>query len=173
LGEKDMPKLYIANCSKQDFNFTWCDLENPQPFMRKLRAGSQTEIDGSPDRLSHIVKQHEVYGMMEASKVKKGFGGIAYRLDKPISVDAIYNGIEQKDQEAIDRALEARKVTAAAADQVISAKAQEMGLRQKSGIEVEVLEEKRNAADQDAKLNETIEVIHEGSAPRKGRSRKN
>jgi hypothetical protein len=165
-------KLYISNASKQDFNFTYMLRENPQPFLRKLRPGTQTEIIGSPDEIDQIVKQHEVYGMMEASKIKKGFGGICYRIDKPISVDAIENGISQRDQEAIDRALEARKVTAAAADQVISTKAQEMGLRQKSGIEVEVLEEKRNAADQDAKLNETIEVVHEGSAPRKGRPRK-
>ena len=110
--------------------------------------------------------------MMEASKVKKGFGGICYRIDKPISVDAIEHGIEQKDQEAIDRALEARKITAVAADQMISAKAQEMGLKQKDGLEIEVLEEKKNAADQEGKFNETIEVVREGVAPRKGRPRK-
>jgi hypothetical protein len=167
-----MPKLYIANCSKQDFNFTWMDLENPQPFVRKMRAGTQTEIDGSPERLAHIVKQHEVYGMMEASKVKKGFGGIAYRMDKPISVEAIENGISQRDQEAIDRAQEARNVTAAAADNILATKAQEMGLKQKSGLEIEYIEEKKNAADQSEKFEQTIEVVREGVTPRKGRPRK-
>lgn len=166
-----MPKLYVANCSKQDFNFTWMDLENTQPQLRKLRSGTQAEIEGSPDRLNHIVKQHEIYGMMEASKVKKGFGGIAYRFDKPISVEAILNGISQKDQEAIDRAQEARNITAAAADQVISAKAQEMGLKQKSGLEIEVMEERKNAADNGEKFEQTIEVQREGVAPRRGRKK--
>ena len=166
-----MPKLYVANCSKQDFNFTWMDLENTQPQLRKLRSGTQAEIEGSPDRLSHIVKQHEIYGMMEASKVKKGFGGIAYRFDKPISVEAILNGISQKDQEAIDRAQEARNITAAASDQVLSAKAQEMGLKQRSGLEIEVTEERKNAADSSEKFEQTIEVQREGVAPRKGRKK--
>lgn len=165
-------KLYIANCSKQEFNFTWMDLENPQPFMRKLRSGTQTEIDGSPDRISHIIKQHEVYGMMEVSKVGKGFGGIAYRIDKPLSVSAIENGFTQKDQEAIDRAQNARNITAAAADGILSTKAQEMGLKQTSGLEIEVVEERKNAGDNEQKFQQTIEVSREGVAPRKGRPRK-
>lgn len=169
-----MPKLFVANCSKQEFNFTWMDLENTQPQLRKLRAGGQAEIEGSPDRIAHIIKQHEIYGMMEASKVKKGFGGIAYRLDKPISVEAIINGISQKDQEAIDRAQEARNITAVASDQVISSKAQEMGIKQRSGLEIEVVEERKNAADNEAKFEQTIEVQREGAAPpaRKSRARK-
>ena len=165
-------KLYIANCSKQEFNFTWMDLENPQPFMRKLRSGTQTEIDGSPDRISHIIKQHEVYGMMEVSKVGKGFGGIAYRVDEPLSVSAIENGFTQKDQEAIDRAQNARNITAAAADGILSTKAQEMGLKQTSGLEIEVVEERKNAGDNEQKFQQTIEVSREGVAPRKGRPRK-
>jgi len=165
-------KLYIANCSKQEFNFTWMDLENPQPFMRKLRSGTQTEIDGSPDRISHIIKQHEVYGMMEVSKVGKGFGGIAYRIDKPLNVSAIENGFTQKDQEAIDRAQNARNITAAAADGILSTKAQEMGLKQTSGLEIEVVEERKNAGDNEQKFQQTIEVSREGVAPRKGRPRK-
>jgi hypothetical protein len=164
-------KLYVANCSKQEFDFTYMIVENPRPFHHKIRAGAQWEINGSPEEIDQIIKQHSIYGMMEVGKVKKGFGGMCYRLDKPISVDAIESGLEQKDQEMIDRALEARKITAAAADQILSNKAQEMGLKQKSGLEVEVVEEKKNAADNEPKFNQTIEVLREGIQPGKNRGR--
>ena len=170
-----MDKIYIANCSKQEFHFTYMLPENPRPFAHHIRAGAQIEIANDKDAIDAIIKQHALYGMMEVGKVTKGFGGLCYRLNKPISISAIEQGLSQKDQEMIDRALEARKVTAAAQDQIISNKAQEMGLKQRSGIEIEVVEEKRNAADNESKFEQTIEVIHEGEAPRakRGRPRKN
>jgi hypothetical protein len=165
-------ELFIANCSKQDFLFTYMIPENFRPFSHKIRAGSQIKLSQTQTEVDAIIKQHSLYGMMEVAHVKKGFGGLCYRINKPISVEAIEAGISQSDQENIERADEARKITAVVQDQIISQKAQEMGLKQKSGIEVEVVEEKKNAADTSPKFDETIEVLHEGTAPRKGRPRK-
>ena len=109
--------------------------------------------------------------MMDVKKVKKGFGGLCYAIDKPISVEAIESGFTQSDQEMIDRAQQARNATAAAADQILANKAQEMGLKQKSGLEVEIVEDKKNAADNGEKFNQTIEVVREGVQPIKGRGR--
>ena len=145
--------------------------ENPKPFMHQIRAGAQIEIPGNTDAIDAIVKQHSIYGMMEATKVGKGFGGLCYRLNKPISINAIEQGLSQSDQEMIDRAQQARSVTAAAQDRIISDKAQEMGLKVKAGLEVEVIEEKKNAADNEPKFEQTIEVLHEGEAPRAKRGR--
>ena len=153
--------------------FTYMLPENPRPFSHAIRAGGQIEIGGDQDAIDAIIKQHSIYGMMEATKVKKGFGSLTYRVDKPISVDAIENGFTQSDQEMIDRAQMARNVTAAAADQILQNKAQEMGLKQKSGLEVEVIEEKKNAADYEPKFEQTIEVVREGVQPiKRGRARK-
>lgn len=160
-------KLYIANCSKQEHLFTYMLPENPRPFSHSIRAGGQIEIPGQQDQLMSIIGQHQVYGMMEVNKVGKGFGGLCYRLEKPISVEAIQAGFSQSDQEMIDRAQEARTVTAAAADQIIAQKAQEMGLKQKSGLEVEIIEEKKNAADNSPKFEQTLEVVREGVQPMK------
>jgi len=145
--------------------------ENPRPFSHSIRAGSQIEIPGDKDVVDAIVKQHSLYGLQKANDVRKGFGGLCYQLDKPISVEAIKNGFTQTEQEQIDRALEARKITAAAADQIMSNKAQEMGIKQTSGLEVEVLEEKKNAADNEPKFEQTIEVVRQGVQPIKGRGR--
>lgn len=164
--------LYIANCSKQEFLFTYMLPENTRPFVHKIRAGSQIKLTQSQPEVDVIIRQHSIYGLMEANQVKKGFGGLCYRIDKPISVSAIEEGLSQSDQEMIEKAQEARNITAAAQDKIISEKAQEMGLKVKSGIEVEVVEEKKNAADSGDKFDQVIEVVHEGQAPRKRRGRK-
>jgi len=164
-------KLYVANCSKQEYFFTYMLPENPRPFHHNIRAGSQIEIPTNQDAADAIIRQHAIYGMMEANKVGKGFGGLCYRFDKPISLDAIESGLSQSDQEMIERAQQARNITAAAADKIIADKAQEMGLKQKSGLEVEVIEEKKNAADTSEKFEQTIEVVREGLTPMKSRGR--
>ena len=166
-------ELFIANCSKQDFLFTYMLPDNTRPFSHKIRAGAQMRFVQTKTDADLIINQHSPYGIMEASEVKKGFGGLCYRFDKPISVEAIEAGISQSDQENIERAQEARSVTAAAQDQIISNKAQEMGIKQSGGIEFEILEDKKNAADQEPKFDQKIEVIHEGEGQRgRGRPRK-
>jgi hypothetical protein len=165
-------KLYVANCSKQEHLFTYMIPENPRPFSHSIRAGAQIEIPGNQDALMAIIGQHQIYGMMEVNKVTKGFGGLCYRLEKPISVEAIENGFTQSDQEMINKAQESRNITAAASDQMIANKAQEMGLKQRSGLEIEVIEEKKNAADNSPKFEQVIEVVREGIQPAKSGRRK-
>lgn len=168
-----MPKLYVANTTKQEFLFTYMLPENIRPFSHTIRAGSQIEINGAEHEVEAIINQHALYGLVEANKVKKGFGGLCYRKDKPVSLDAIEQGLEQTAQDQIDKALQSRKMTAAAADMVISQKAQEMGLQQKAPLEVEVIEESKNPFETSGKFNETIEVVKDGGpAPRRGRPRK-
>ena len=170
-----MPQIYVANCSKHDYIFAYMFIENPKPFHHKIRAGTQIKIEASNDEIEQIIKQHSIYGMQPVEAVKKGFGGLAYRINKQISVEAIEAGLSQSDQEAIDRALEARKNTAAAVDSILTNKAQEFGSRQSAPVEIEVIEEGRNPADQSAKFNETITVVKEGIEPqraKRGRPRK-
>ena len=166
-------KLYVANTTKQEFLFTYFLPENTRPFSHNIRAGSQIEIIGSDIEVDCIINQHAIYGMVEANKAKKGFGGLVYRMEKPVSLEAIQAGLAQNEQDMIDRALEARKVTAAAADQIISNRAQEMGIQQKAPLEVEVVEESKNPYEKSGKFNETIEIVKDGGpAPRKSRSKK-
>jgi hypothetical protein len=151
-------------------------VENPKPYHHKIRSGMQVKIDGSDFELEQIIKQHTIYGIQQAEKVGKGFSGVAYRYGKPISVGAIEAGIEQRDQEMIDRALEARKNTAAATDAVMNKRAQEFGSRQTAPLEIEIVEESRGPTDNGSKFNETIQVVKDSQAEyspkKKGRPRK-
>ena len=90
-----MMELYIANCSKQDFLFTYMLPENIRPFSHKIRAGAQIRLVQTQVEADTIIKQHQPYGLMEVSHVKKGFGGLCYRFGKAISVEAIEAGITE------------------------------------------------------------------------------
>lgn len=165
-------KLYVANCSKQDCSFTYMLPENTRPFMHNIRMGSQVGIDcQSEHEAQHIVKQHEVYGMRHVKDIKKGFGGLAYQFDKVISIEAIEQGISQKEQQAIEAALEAQKITAVASDKLIADKAQEAGVTQRSALEIEVVEEKKNPADNGDKINQTISVVRDNLQPSRNKKR--
>ena len=166
-----MTKLYIANCTKQEAFFEYTVPENLKRFAKPIRAGTQVEIENTSDVLNYIIGQHERYGFTEVSKITKGFSGLCYRFDKPISIDAIQAGLSQSEQDMIDRALEARKIQAVASDAHLSRVAQEGGLRQKANLEVEVVEEKRNFTDNEDKFEQTITVQKEGIEP-KPKSRK-
>ena len=167
-----MTALYVANCKKCDYLFTYMLVENPKPYHHKIRAGSQICINADTSEIDQIIKQHSLYGMQPVEKVTKGFSGLAYRLGKPISVDAIHNGFKQNDQEMIDRALEARKLTAAATDHIMAEKAREFGSRQTAPLEIEIVEEKRNPTDQSEGFSETIQVVKQGLEPPARKSKK-
>ena len=167
-----MTSLYIANCTKSTFLFTYMLVENPRPFHHKIFAGTQIKLDCNNDDADQIIKQHSVYGMQPAEKVGKGFSGLAYRIGKPVSIEAIEAGIEQKDQEMIDRALEVRKNTAAATDHILAEKAREFGSRQTAPLEIEVIEEGTGPTDTSGKFNETIQVVKQGLEPTKGNKKR-
>jgi hypothetical protein len=170
-----MTTLYIANCSKQDHIFHYHLPGNPQPFAQRIRAGAQIKIDCREGETDAIINQHVIYGMQDVARVKKGFSGLAYRLDKPISVDMIQQGFEQKDAEMIERALESRKVGAAATDAIIAGKAAEFGHNITAPTEVTVTEEgKGPAGAQAGGFDETIKVVRDDAPPppvRHGRRR--
>ena len=167
-------KLYIANCSKQDHTFTYMLPENTRPFLREIKAGHQIELDGDSDMLNVIVNQHAVYGLQNVKRIERGFGGLCYQFDKPISVDAIKSGLTQNEHEMIQRAQKQKEITAAAADHLLATKAQELGITQSRAYEVEIMEERTSAVDDGEKLHEVIQVQRDGlkTEPRRGRSKK-
>jgi hypothetical protein len=166
-----MTILFIANCSKQEHNFTYALPENMRPFYQSIRAGGQIKIEGSLQDVNSIIDQHKVYGLQNAKEIGRNFGGICYQIDQVIDVESIHHGFSQTEKEQIDRALEAQKITAVASDQILANKAQEFGVQQKAPLEIEVTEQKLNAADTAPKMSQVIEVVRDGMQPR-SRNRK-
>ena len=88
-----MTVLYIANCTKQDHDFVYLAPETGRPKWVKIETGTQKQIHSSDSEinLNAIVRQHEPYGLIPVSDVKrnKAFTGMCYSFDKPVPVDAI------------------------------------------------------------------------------------
>ena len=161
-----MTVLYIANCSKQDHIFHYHLPGNMQPFAQRIRAGAQIKIDCREGETDAIINQHSRYGMQPVDKITKGFSGICYRIDRQISVERIESGFEQTEAEMTARALETRKVGAAATDKLIGDKAAEFGHGIVAPTEVQVIEEAKGPADAQAgTFNETIQVVRDDAPP--------
>lgn len=164
-----MPALYVANCTKMEYLFTFSLSGAARPFALPIRAGGQIKLEYSDSEIDSIIDQHGMYGFKDASGVGKGFGGLCYRKTRPVSIDAIEGGISQTEQDQIDRALEVRKLTAAATDHVLQEEATKLGARQTGTTEIEVVEDSRGPGDsKEGKFNETIEVVkNNGVQPRR------
>jgi len=165
-----MPALYIANCSKMEHLFCFSLKGAARPFALPIKAGGQIKLDYYDSDLQQVIDQHEQYGFRDVNQIGKGFGGLCYRHVMPINVEAIEAGITQTEQDQIDRALEVRKLTAAATDHVMQEEAQKLGVTQTGTTEIEVIEETRGVGDsKTGKFNETIEVAKQGVKLRRNR----
>ena len=156
-----MDRLFVANCTKQDHVFVYMLKGDMRPYRYPIRAGQQVEIPCRDGVAQQIIDQHKVYGMQEATGVARGFSGLAYRLNKQISLEAILIGFEQRDDEVNRRAQEAQKATAVAADKLLDDAAQQSGARPVGELEVQVTEEPKGPTETKG-FDQTIQVQKPG-----------
>jgi hypothetical protein len=90
--------LYVANCTKQDHDFTYrVPAEDAQSWRRiqhqRIPAGSQMRIhsDAPTAVLDAIVAQHAPYGLIPVSEVPSthAFIGMCYAIDKPVDLERL------------------------------------------------------------------------------------
>jgi hypothetical protein len=92
-----MPKLFIANLSKQHHHFLYAVPEgegDDREFVQRnqyIEIGSQVQLPGnlSQAQADIIIEHHARYGMKpydEARKIKD-FTGLCYRLEKPVPMN--------------------------------------------------------------------------------------
>lgn len=164
-------KLFVANCSKQNFEFAYWAPENRRPLVQRIGIGEQVQVykDANPEDLRNIIEQHLPYGIVKTDEIDrtKAFVGLAYQFDKPINVEKIMIASENNDDVLTKMALERRKEGAAALDNTLSSIAQDAG-NGLASLSMEVEEVPRPGID--TAVNETIEVQKEGS--RRGRPRR-
>lgn len=89
-------KLFIANCSRQAHHFNYKLPEKAQSFGVLIKSGQQHMIEQTEDVISHIIEQHEPYGLQPKNKVDKNFSGICYSVEKTVSESEIIQNSEQK-----------------------------------------------------------------------------
>ena len=172
-----MTILYVANTSKQYHQFlyrrpeslsTVPPLDIPPGQQRALPDLAQAEVD-------YIIAHHARYGMVpakEAAKVKR-FVGLCYSIDKPVSEDSLEVAYHHNDAVLKAVADVNRQKTAVAIADTLEKSLNDIHSPVAVGrVEVEVAEDTKIGQTQS--LNEGVEVVKEGVAPRRrsGRPRK-
>lgn len=112
-------KLFIANTTKQRHIFTFRVLETGRLRQIPIEHGSQMAVlDGSTDEIEAVIKHHQVYGLIDASKIDQSrqFVGLCYSIDKPVSANIIEKTIRDNNDHLTRNAHNRRQASVAALD---------------------------------------------------------
>jgi hypothetical protein len=161
-----VPKLYIANATKQNFDFIFWVSEVPQPRRQKIPAGGQIMVyqdNMTLEQINSIVKQHERYGLTRVSEIdrRKPFVGLCYDIDRPVKIEKILYADEHNAGVLQDVSMEARKLSAGALHDAIL-RATDRSPLTLQGLDMEVIEQN---GPTESGLNEVVSVNRDNSAP--------
>jgi len=159
-------KLYIANTTKQANVFHYRMPENPRIYQKDIPAGGQAMIH-SPEltqfEVDHIVKQHEIYGLCDASRLdqNKAYVGLCYSVDKPIDADKIAKTLKKNDAVLEREGQEFRKNSAVALNEALNAES-DNSVKQ---LSVEIVEEAKRGqtASHDPEFIDVVNSSERGS----------
>ena len=168
--------LFVANLTKQVFQLHFWVERVSRPVVVEILPGQQKSIYPEGSRLDHenIVNQHRMYGLIPVAEIDStgGFIGQCYQFDKHIPLDRLVTGMTNNDDALVDKALQVRKESAAAADDLLRRAAQETDSKiAEFAVELEEVEQK----GVEQQINEIITVGDDAPAPaerRRGRPRK-
>lgn len=139
-------KLFIANCTKQNADFTYRIPETQKLTSQPILAGQQIEVykDTSAHELQAIIDQHTMYGLVAAKDVKRteAFIGMCYSLGQPVDIEAVMLAAEHNDEVLEKRGQEIREQLTGAIDHQVKTEAQEAGTAAHN-VTVEIQEEQK------------------------------
>lgn len=125
-----MAKLYIGNTSRQHIQFIARLPESGKILRRPIAPGKQDMVyDGELYVIEEIIRQNELYGLKKAEEVTrtKTFTGMAYRIDRPITIENFMIADEKNYEILEDMGAETRAKAAIYASTVANAKAEMTG----------------------------------------------
>ncbi|MEQ9902565.1 hypothetical protein [Pectobacterium aroidearum] len=156
-------KLYVANTTKQRHIFSYRVLETGRLRQIPIEHGSQMMVlDGNTDELNAVIQHHQVYGMVDSTKIDQAvdFVGICYSIDKPVGANVIEKTIRDNDEHLTKGAHKLRQASLAALDKSLS----ESNTGYAGEMEFSVEQAKGREENNDAPtVNETIVTEKSGN----------
>jgi len=164
-------KLFIANTTKhhQEFLYRLPEDARSTPMRQIIRVGEQVQIyqDTTKDVLEHILKQHmdapKPFLIPESEAARyKGFIGLIYSFDKPVTATKIEDAFEKNDGELKKQGDEQRKEAALATNAGIEGQAENTGATV-NAVDVTIIEQTKEGQQPTGnELNEKITVDKPG-----------
>ncbi|QHP80651.1 hypothetical protein EO763_12315 [Pectobacterium odoriferum] len=156
-------KLYVANTTKQRHIFTYRMLETGRLRQIPIEHGSQMMVlDGNTEELNAVIQHHQVYGMVDATKIDQAgeFVGICYSIDKPVGANVIEKTIRDNDAHLTKESHEMRQASLAALDKTLSDSETGYGGEMEFSVEQA---KGRDESDDEPTVNETIVTEKSGN----------
>lgn len=156
-------RILVANTTKQVQSFHYRVPESDRLMVINIPIGQQVPIYkanmSGPDADS-IIEQLRAYGAVRTDEVDraKPFVGLCFSIDKEVKPETIERVVGHNDDVLTKRGEEIRKQAAIGINEALDG-----GRGDVSGVTVSMKEDVKLG---DPGLNETIEVVKEGSAPR-------
>lgn len=149
-------KLYIANTTKQRQIFAYRKLETGRLIQIPINHGDQMMVlDGSTEEVDAVVQHHQVYGLVDSTKIdqSQAFVGLCYSLNKPVSASVIEKAIRDNDIHLTRGAHGRRQASVAALDSAL----RDSGTGYDGDMEFSVEQARgRDESDETQVVNETI-----------------
>lgn len=174
-----MAKLFIANTSKQIYDFCYRLPEEKNFRTEKIQIGQQALIGGgkfSPDQIAHIINQQADGVLTDANTISRLNlrAGLCYRLEKSVDMERIMALFEHNDKHMNSDAEGRREANAEAISKLMEDRSHELGVPLNRS-EVEIVEETpKNGGT--PRIATGLEVVRDGKRPnhtgrqRRGRS---
>lgn len=165
-------KMFIANLTHQAVDFGYRLPEDGGLRRQRIEVGSQIRLSGelSPTDVDAIVRQYTKYGMIDVAEVDrtKGFAGLCYSIDKPITVEKLRRGVVHNDAVLNEEGRKSREAAAVATSaRIESSLPQEEGAPKLQSLEVTVEEEKPGDIGDHDEINERLVVSRDDVASSK------
>lgn len=111
-------KMYVANTTKQNFDFSYRVLEETSLRTQMIPMGGQVALsdDLNQGQIDNIVKHHARYGMIRADEIDRArpFVGYCYSIDKPVSIATITKAMHHNTTVLMERGRHIRQEAAIA-----------------------------------------------------------
>ncbi|MFN3069941.1 hypothetical protein ACKWMY_17730 [Serratia sp. J2] len=156
-------KLFIANTTKQRQIFAYRKIETGRLVQIPINHGDQMMVlDGSTEELKSVIQHHEMYGLIDSTKIDQShaFVGLCYNINKPVSASVIEKTIRDNDIHLTRGAHNRRQASVAALDSSL----RESGTGYSGEMEVSAEQAKGRDDNSEADMvNETIVTEKSGS----------
>ncbi|MGK0739984.1 hypothetical protein ACSFCX_06570 [Yokenella regensburgei] len=156
-------KLFIANTTKQRQIFAYRKLETGRLVQIPINHGEQmTVLDGSTEEVKAVIQHHQVYGLIDSTKIdqSQAFVGLCYSINKPVSAAVIEKTIRDNDLHLTRGAHNLRQASIMALDSTL----RESGTGYDGDMEFSVEQTRgRDDSDETQVVNETIATPKAGS----------
>ena len=177
-----MPKLFIGNATRQNYQFSFREAGpdgRPSGQLRTIpiMPGTQIAVPGDRDerQIDAILKQHAKYGIIAEAEIDRGrvFHGTCYSIGKPISAARLIYLMEGNVADLVRQGEETRRASAVAQNSLINDALTERCGQPIDQLDLTVQQENEDPKNAVPQMSEGITVaLNPDAAPLSGQGRR-